>query len=70
MFIKLTHNQDHTPLHLAISEIARFWPCDAYRPSDASTVVLKSGDKFQVSENTDKIAALIAAMSPRWYRSL
>lgn len=59
-FIKL-ETADGTSLHLAADQIASFVAYDRYRPNYLSWITTKDGSRYQVRENTDRIAELIAA---------
>ena len=65
MFIKLSAADSRLNVHVAVDQIASFTAYDRYRPNYISWVVMKDGTRYQVAENTDEIAAMIAAATPK-----
>ena len=60
-FIKLQTADGRKPIYLAVDQIASFVAYDQYRPNYIAWVATKDGNRYQVVENTDDIAAMIAA---------
>lgn len=61
MFIKLSAADSRLDIHIAVDQIASFVAYDRYRPNYISWVATKDGNRYQVTQSTDEIAALIAA---------
>ena len=62
-FVALRLSDGEKPLHLATDQIASFSAYDRYRPNYLSWVTTKGGDRFQVIESADEIAAALASVS-------